>query len=73
MRALVKPRARSAGQLLLELALAAADDRRQHVDALVLRIEHHHVDDALERLARRSRVPQFGQCGTPMLANSSRR
>ena len=39
------------GQLLLELALAAADDRREHVDALVLRIEHHHVDDALERLA----------------------
>ena len=51
MRALVKPRARSAGELLLELALAAADDRRQHVDALVLRVQHHHVDDALERLA----------------------
>ena len=39
-------------QLLLELALAAADDRRQHVDALVVRREHHHVDDALERLRR---------------------
>ena len=38
-------------QLLLELALAPADDRRQHVDARVLRVEHHHVDDALERLA----------------------
>ena len=38
------------GQLFLELALAAADDRRQHVDARVLRIEHHHVHDALERL-----------------------
>ena len=50
MRALVKPRARSAAQLLLELALAAADDRRQHVDALVVRREHHQVDDALERL-----------------------
>ena len=37
-------------QLLLELALAAADDRRQHVDALVGRIEHHQVEDALERL-----------------------
>ena len=39
-------------QLLLELALAAADDRRQHVDALVVRREHHHVDDPLERLRR---------------------
>ena len=39
-------------ELLLELALAAADDRRQHVDPFVLRIEHHHVGDALERLAR---------------------
>ena len=37
-------------QLLLELALAAADDRRQHVDARILRIQHHHVHDALERL-----------------------
>ncbi len=37
-------------QLLLELALAAADDRRQHVDALVGRVEHHQVEDALERL-----------------------
>ena len=37
-------------QLLLELALAAADDRRHHVDARVLRIGHHQVDDALERL-----------------------
>ena len=51
MRALVKPRAAQRRQLLLELALAAADDRRQHVDARVLRVEHHHVDDALERLA----------------------
>ena len=51
MRALVKPRVAQRRQLLLELALAAADDRRQHVDARVLRIEHHHVDDALERLA----------------------
>ena len=40
------------GELPLELALAAAHDRRQHVDALVGRIEHHHVDDALERLRR---------------------
>ena len=38
-------------QLFLELAFAAANDRRQHVDARVLRIQHHHVDDALERLA----------------------
>ena len=38
-------------QLLLELALAAADDRREDVDARVLRVEHHHVGDALERLA----------------------
>ena len=49
-RTLVKPRARSAGELLLELALPAAHDRRQHVDALVVRRQHHHVDDALERL-----------------------
>ena len=39
-------------QLLLELALAAADDRRQHVDARVLRVEHHQVENALERLRR---------------------
>ena len=38
-------------QLFLELALASAHDRREDVDALVLRVEHHHVDDALERLA----------------------
>ena len=40
------------GQLLLELALPAAHDRRQHVDALVRRVQSHHVDDALERLRR---------------------
>ena len=39
-------------QLLLELPFAAADDRRQHVDALVVRRQHHHVDDPLERLRR---------------------
>ena len=39
------------GELLLELALAPADDRREHVDPRVLRVEHHHVGDALERLA----------------------
>ena len=38
-------------QLLLELAFPAANNRRQHVQALVLRVQHHHVDDALERLA----------------------
>ena len=38
------------GELLLELPFAAADDRRQHVDARILRIQHHHVHDALERL-----------------------
>ena len=37
-------------ELFLELPLAAADDRRQHVDARILRIQHHHVHDALERL-----------------------
>ncbi len=37
-------------KLFLELPLAAADDGRQHVDARVLRIQHHHVHDALERL-----------------------
>ena len=46
-----EPARAQAGQLLLELALAAAHDRREHVDARVLRVEHHHVDDALERLA----------------------
>ena len=48
LRVAARPQRR---QLLLELAFAAADDRREHVDALVLRVEHHHVDDALERLA----------------------
>jgi hypothetical protein len=38
-------------QLLLELALPAADKGRQDVDALVLRIREHEVDDALQRLA----------------------
>ena len=37
-------------ELFLELPFAAADDRRQHVDARILRIQHHHVHDALERL-----------------------
>jgi hypothetical protein len=37
-------------QFLLELALATADHRRQHVDARVGRIEHHQIEDALERL-----------------------
>ncbi len=52
MRARVNPRAAQRRQLPLELALAAAHDRRQHVDALVGRIEHHHVHDPLERLRR---------------------
>ena len=39
-------------QLFLELALPPADDRRQDVDALVVGGEHHHVDDAFERLRR---------------------
>src|SRR6185295_10468968 len=51
----VDPRLRVAAraqrrQLLLELALPPADHRREDVDALVLRVEHHHVDDALEGL-----------------------
>jgi ABC-2 type transport system permease protein len=37
-------------QFPFELTLAAAHDRRQHVDARILWIEHHHVHDALERL-----------------------
>ena len=37
-------------QLFLELALAAADDGRHHVDARVLRVGHHQVDNALHRL-----------------------
>ena len=44
------------GELLLELPLAAAHDRRQHVDALVVGRQHHHVDDAIERL-RGNRAP----------------
>jgi len=34
------------------LALPAADDRREHVDARVVRIEHHQVENPLERLRR---------------------
>ncbi len=41
-----------AGQLLPEFSLAPADHRRQHVDARVLRVQHHHVHDPLERLRR---------------------
>ena len=52
MRALVKPRVRKALQLLLELALPAAHDGRQDVDARVLRIRHHQIDNAVERLRR---------------------
>ena len=47
---LAEPLLLQLGQLLLELPLAAADDRRQHVDARILWIQHHHVHDALERL-----------------------
>ena len=39
-------------QLLLELAFPAADDRREHVHALLVRRQHHHVDDAFEGLRR---------------------
>ena len=39
-------------KLFLELPLASADDRRQHVHALVVRRQHDHVDDPLERLRR---------------------
>ena len=38
-------------ELLLELAFPAPGNWREHVDALVLRIQHDHVGDALERLA----------------------
>ncbi len=40
------------GKLFLELPFSAADDRSEHVDAGILRIHHHHVHDALERLRR---------------------
>ena len=40
------------GKLFLELPFSAADDRSEHVDAGILRIQHHHVHDALERLRR---------------------
>src|SRR6185436_8962308 len=39
-------------ELLLELALAAAHERREDVDARVLRIQHHDVGDALHGLRR---------------------
>ena len=38
-------------ELLLELAFTSANDRREHVDARILRIQHHHVHDSLEGLA----------------------
>ena len=37
-------------EVLPELALAAAHDRGQHVDALVGRAAEHHLDDAVDRL-----------------------
>ena len=37
-------------KVLPELALAAAHDRRQHIDALVGRTAQHHLDDAVHRL-----------------------
>ena len=40
------------GEVLLELALAAAHDRGQHVDALVGGTAQHHLDDAVDRLRR---------------------
>ena len=51
MRAFEKPRVRSASSSFLNSPLRPAHDRRQHVDALVLRVGHHQVDDAFERLA----------------------
>ena len=39
-------------QLFLELPFSPSDDGRQDVDARVLRIGHHEIDDALERLRR---------------------
>ena len=52
------------GELLLELALAAAHDGREHVDACVERIQHHHVHDALERL-RGDLLAAAGTVGDP--------
>ncbi len=37
-------------QILLELPLAAADDGREDVDARVLGVEHHEIENAFERL-----------------------
>ena len=39
-------------QLLLELALAAADNRRHHVDAGIRRVQHDQVENPFERLRR---------------------
>ena len=51
----VDPRLREATspercQFLLELALAAPDDRSEHVDPDILRVQHHQVKDPFERL-----------------------
>src|SRR4029453_3331575 len=51
----VDPRFREApspqrGDLFLEFALAASNNRRQDVDPFFLGVEHHHIDDSLERL-----------------------
>ena len=45
------PALHQCGQLFLELALASPHQRRQDVDALVLGVGQHEIDDAFERLA----------------------
>ncbi len=54
------------------LALATADDRRQHLEAGALLELHHAVDDLLRGLALDGGVADR-QCGRPARAKSSRR
>ena len=72
MRPRVNPCCAQRRQFLLELALAAADDGREDVDALVVRVAHTRSTMRSTDCAAISR-PHCGQCGTPTFANSSRR
>ena len=47
-----EPAGLEAVELLPKLALPPADDRREHVDARVLRVGEHQIHDPLERLRR---------------------
>ena len=55
------------------LALAAPHDRRQHLEAGALGQLRGRGRRSAAGVWRVSRVPSFGQCGTPMRAYSRRR